>query len=163
MTFQTQPKLFQDIEEEEVRYATARVDVPASGTEQFVIDSPAGVDKKAQIISLGFRVGSAFTIDYKTGFSIDTSGTDFFIANANTAGPDSSDLTFEYGGSYSGGTKIAESFVPGATANKGAGTSLEDIELIVENNTELMIEVTNQNTSSSAFMALVFVFAERNV
>lgn len=163
MVQRVEPATFKNIEEGEVKYATKRVDVPADGTEQFVVKSPSANDVRANIISLSLRTGAAFTVDYKKDFSIDTAGTDMKIANARTDENDTTNMTFEYGGSYSGGNVVAESLIPGSTENKGAGTSVENIEIIVSNDDELMLEVTNQNSSSSAFFVPVFVFVEEPV
>jgi len=161
MVTRTRGAVIQDLEEGNLFYVTERVTVPSGGgTKEVVLDVPSSTDTKAQVINLTFRTESALNVDFFENVDIGSQGSDLYVTNAKTGVGVSEDANYLQGGSYSGGTQVASSFVPGGRGNQATGSSSEDIRLLVSNGDNLMLRFTN-NENSDARLGVVLLVAEQ--
>lgn len=162
MTFRVEDQIVQDIEEGKIFDASARIELGAGATESFVIQAPSDVDVKPSILAFTISNEATLALDFYEDVSIDSSGTAMNIVNSKSGASNSTDLVFEYGGSYSGGSKVAEDLFPAGTKNQSSGSKANDIRRIVSSGDAVRYEFTNQDGSNSQFIGLKVIFLEQS-
>lgn len=165
MVQRTEKELKQQIEEGNIKEASARITIPKGGTENFVIKTPVDENVKLSILSYTITNTATVNLDFYDNVTIDTPGTDMLINNSKTTGnvTDSTPLTFEYGGTYSGGSLKGENLIPAGAKAKATGARTTDIRRIVSNGSTVRYEFTNTDDSNSQDVAVKIVFFEKPV
>lgn len=161
MTQRIEQKIVQQIEEGNIKEASQRITLDAGGTESIVIDDPGTSDEKASILAFVISNEATISVDFYKDATIDTSGTEMFVMNSKTSEEDTTPINFEYGGSYSGGTKIGEDFFPAGTKNQSSGAKTNDIRRIVTPGDTVRYEFTNNDTSNSQTIGVKIIFFEK--
>lgn len=155
--------MIQNIEEGKIKEASARITLPAGGSEEFVVRSPSAADEKTSILSLTISNTASLTLDVFEDITINSEGTDLFIANSKTGSSSATNQVFAYGGDYTVGTKAAEDLFAAGTKNASSGAKSNDIRRIVSNGDTVRYEFTNLDGSNSQEMAVRIVFLEKEV
>lgn len=161
MTTQIQERIVERIESGNIKEASARVEVGAGGTESFVVKSPSATDEKTSVLAFTISNTATFTLDFYENVNIDTNGTDMYVTNSKTSEPSSTNQVFEYGGSYSDGTKTGEDLFAAGTKNQSSGAKTNDIRRVVSNDDAVRYEFTNQDGSKSQFIGIKIIFFEK--
>jgi len=159
MTTRIEENIVQDIAEGNAKYASARVQIPSGDTEDFVIRAPDIEGKKVSLLSIAFRVSAAMNFDSYQGTEIDTNGTEMNIANFKTGSPNTSDIIFEYGGTYSNDEVAVESYLPGGRGQQAVGTMVEGLRHIVRNGEGMRFQLENLSTDTGT-VGIIISFIE---
>ncbi len=161
MTQRTQEDIIQYLENGKIKEASARVELSAGGTENFVIKSPADVEDVVSILNFTISNTATVSLDFYNQTNIDDSGTDMYIMNSKSTELCDTDQVFEFGGSYSGGTKKGEDLFGAGAKNRAVGAKSESIRRIVSDGDAVRYEFTNEDTSNSQQLAVKILFYEK--
>jgi len=161
MTTRIEQQIVQQIEEGNIYDASARIELGAGATESFVIKAPADVDVKPSILAFTITNEATLSLDFYEGVTIDSNGTSMEVANSKSGASNSTDIVFEYGGSYSGGSKVAEDLFAAGTKNQSSGAKTNDIRRIVSSGDAVRYEFTNEDGSNSQLIGLKIIFFEK--
>jgi len=161
MVQRTEERIVQKIEEGKVFDASARVTLSAGGTENFVIKNPSDSGLIASVLAFTISNEATLSLDFYEGVSIDGNGTSMNIVNSKSDEPNSTEFVFEYGGSYSGGSKFAEDLFPAGTKNQSSGAKTNDIRRVVSSGDTVRYEFTNEDGSNSQQIGLKIIFFEK--
>lgn len=163
MVQRTTPRITQEIRGGNAKVASQYVTIPSGETEFFLIEAPDS-DVRAEVLDVSVSVGGACLVESADGVTVDSRGSPMNVSNLKTSENDSSNITFEYGGSYSNVSYDFEEYLPGgdristATGSKGTGR-----RIIVSSNDTFLMRLTNLNSQSSVDLSVDITFVEKDV
>lgn len=143
----------------EVKIASARIDIPDSGEETFIVDVPE--DKVAALISTQRANESTVLVDRYEDVTIDTSGTEFHVRNKKSGQSSTSNVTFEYGGTYTLSNKNGEGILPAGIGQQSTGIIGPSERSIVDAGDTVAVVLDNTSTQINT-VGIEVEFIERN-
>lgn len=132
--------------------------VSSGNSKDYVIKNPSSNNKPIVVLSLKAASDGLAEVDFFTGTSIDTSGTDMNSQNLRVGSGVSKTFTAESGGSYSGDSLVAERIVPGGGAGSKLGADADSASFILEPGEVGRVNLENQSGTSGTlnFSAVVY-------
>lgn len=115
-------------------------DVADSGTVRLFFDNVSG---PADVFNLFLTPGGDARLTVKKNVSVDSSGSAATQANKRSNVSDTGGVDVLFGGSYSGGSVVLESFLSGGEKKTSAGAAAGIPSFVVDEGDNFLIEVTN--------------------
>jgi len=110
----------------------------------------SGSGKRVYVIMIEIISFAQGWIDIYRNATVSTAGTQINPVNLNTASTNTSVVHAEYGGTYSGGTLVHETVVPGGSRIRAVGGASEVGEsVIIGEGDSILVRFTNKSASST--------------
>lgn len=121
-----------------------------------IIENPANSGKSLRVEKVEIDTFARAHVDIYRGSSITAGGNALEPVNLNGGSSNTSVAQAEYGGTYSGGTLVYDRVHAGGSGVRAFGSSSSfGEEIIVPENSSLLITVTNKDTSGSDISIVV--------
>lgn len=150
-TLMTNPRFFKKIYEGKGFSISKRFESVASdGSVDVLFSNPSNSGVSAYIVFLGIVSMAQAWIDIYRGNSVSASGTAITPVDLNFGSSNTSAINVEYNGTYTTGTLVHNTVVPGGTSIRAVGAASEVGEsVIIPENRNFLVRVTNKSASAT--------------
>lgn len=124
--------------------------ISQDATSSVLLSNPSNSGLITHIENATVSTGGLSDIDLTTNVTVDSAGTSITPQQSFIGSSTTSSINAEHSGTYTGGTLYSEIIIPGSSAGAAStgGTSTIATDTNIDENNNLLIEVTNRSTGS---------------